>query len=371
MLPVTARVFRHAFVRGSVVPRVRMAPAWATQVACNSTARGVPPQHAAGGTGAGKPPAGQPQRPMGIVDANGNILRSKPAAPASKPGIPSAPATKEVIIEVDASNFQAVVLQSPVAVILDCYADWCEPCKQLTPKLEAIVRSAKGLVRLAKLNVDTSPGISAQLGVRSLPSVLGIVAGRMVDSFTGLIPDEGLKQFFTKVITAAEQAGMTHPDGNPLDKVVAGITECSTMVDEGAFSEATTKISSLIETLQQYYTQVYEGLRAEADRAATQASQTPLPVRTDTGPLADLDNLTARAISVLSTCHLPPLSCASIDPMGTCWHDAPVQFVLCLPLHKRRCPQRLHQLNQLSHHLNSLLKRGSLLRTFAHGTRRF
>lgn len=96
-------------------------------------------------------------------------------------------------MDVDESNFAAAVMQSPVPVILDCWADWCQPCQQLTPRLERIARSTRGAIRLAKLNVDAVPGISGQLGIRSLPTVFGLVKGRVVARFEGNVPDSDLQ----------------------------------------------------------------------------------------------------------------------------------------------------------------------------------
>jgi putative thioredoxin len=73
------------------------------------------------------------------------------------------------------------------------------------------VRSARGALRLVKLDADKNPEITAQLRVRSLPTVFAIVKGRTVDMFSGVVPDDRLKGFFEKMITAAEAAGIANP----------------------------------------------------------------------------------------------------------------------------------------------------------------
>lgn len=245
-------------------------------------------------------------------------MRSKPLPPPTRPtpakagaggavptaaGAPSEPI--EVVFEADESNFQAVVLQSPVAVVLDCYAEWCEPCKALTPKLEALARSARGAFRLVKLNVDTSPGIAGQLGVKSLPSVLGIVGGKLVDSFQGVPEEAALQAFFGKVLGAAEQAGLIPAAaGNPMTKLVEAIATSSVAVDENDFEEALAVIPQVIETLQKLHAQIYSGLTAESEAKAKAEGKgkEAAPVRTDIGPLADINMMTARAVAVLGTC---------------------------------------------------------------------
>lgn len=111
-----------------------------------------------------------------------------------------------MIFEVDEKNFATHVLQSDIPVILDCYADWCGPCKQLTPLLEDATRAAGGKVRLAKLNVDFNQQISQQLQVQSLPTVIGIHKQKMVDKFMGMVAPEALEAFMQKMIMAADAA---------------------------------------------------------------------------------------------------------------------------------------------------------------------
>lgn len=97
---------------------------------------------------------------------------------------------------------QASAQPPPVGgpVILDLYADWCEPCKKLTPKLEKMVTAAKGAVRLAKVNVDTVPELAQALQVQSLPTVMLVHKGKLVDQFKGLPPDSQLQQFVQKAV---------------------------------------------------------------------------------------------------------------------------------------------------------------------------
>nr|CAD6431372.1 thioredoxin [Rhizobium sp. Q54] len=84
-------------------------------------------------------------------------------------------------------------------VLVDFWAPWCGPCKQLTPVLERVVNEAQGRVRLVKLNIDDHPAIPGQMGIQSIPAVVAFVDGRPVDGFMGAVPETQLRQFIDKV----------------------------------------------------------------------------------------------------------------------------------------------------------------------------
>ncbi len=84
-------------------------------------------------------------------------------------------------------------------VLVDFWAPWCGPCKQLTPTLEKIVTEAKGKVKLVKINIDESPAMAGQLRVQSIPAVFAFVDGRPVDGFMGALPESQIKQFISKL----------------------------------------------------------------------------------------------------------------------------------------------------------------------------
>ncbi len=121
-----------------------------------------------------------------------NDLRLAPAA---------APAGAPLISETTDRAFAKDVLDASRTqpVLVDFWADWCTPCKQLTPVLEAQVRAAKGTVRLVKMNIDQNPGIAGQLGIQSIPAVVAFSGGRPVDWFQGNIPESQVKAFIAKI----------------------------------------------------------------------------------------------------------------------------------------------------------------------------
>jgi putative thioredoxin len=95
-----------------------------------------------------------------------------------------------------------------VPVLVDFWAPWCGPCKQLTPILEKAVRAAKGAVRLVKLNIDENPQIPGQMGVQSIPAVFAFQDGKPVDGFMGALPESRVNAFIARLIgdTAGDTA---------------------------------------------------------------------------------------------------------------------------------------------------------------------
>ena len=84
-------------------------------------------------------------------------------------------------------------------VLIDFWAPWCAPCKQLTPVLEKAVRAAKGKVKLVKMNIDEHPAIPGQMGIQSIPAVIAFVNGQPADGFMGALPESQVMAFLERL----------------------------------------------------------------------------------------------------------------------------------------------------------------------------
>lgn len=100
----------------------------------------------------------------------------------------------------DTTDFKERVLESPTPVIVDFHASWCGPCKLLGPRLESIVASREGKVHLAKIDVDDNADLAMEYGVQSVPTVLGVKNGKILDKFIGLQDDDQLQTFVEKLL---------------------------------------------------------------------------------------------------------------------------------------------------------------------------
>ena len=92
-------------------------------------------------------------------------------------------------------------------VLIDFWAEWCGPCRQLTPILEKAVRAAKGRVKLVKMNIDHHPAIPGQMGIQSIPAVIAFVGGQPADGFMGAIPESQVNAFIEKLTKGVPAAG--------------------------------------------------------------------------------------------------------------------------------------------------------------------
>ena len=190
-------------------------------------------------------------------------------------------------------------------VLVDFWAPWCGPCKQLTPLLEKAVRAAKGKVKLVKMNIDEHPAIPGQMGIQSIPAVIAFVDGRPADGFMGALPESQVVAFLdrltkdsiggeTKDLLKAADAALA--DGDPAGaanlyaqllaednsnvQALAGSARC--YVETGALDQA-----------RQTLAMIPDSKRGESAVAAAQAAlQLAEQVKT-LGPVAELEQKVA------------------------------------------------------------------------------
>ncbi|GAA0465892.1 co-chaperone YbbN [Actinoplanes capillaceus] len=133
---------------------------------------------------------------------------SRPAAPAatSEAGVPSmVPGVNpETVIDVTEADFQAVLERSlTTPVLLDFWADWCDPCKKLSPVLERLAAEYDGAWILGKVNVDLNPRLAQVFRVQGIPQVTAVIGGQPVEGFSGVLPEAQIRQYIDAVLKAA------------------------------------------------------------------------------------------------------------------------------------------------------------------------
>lgn len=147
-----------------------------------------------------------------------NIAGAIDLSTLTKPAAAPAPAsTSPHVFDVAEADFEELVLRRSlqVPVLIDFWADWCGPCKQLSPVLEKLADEGAGSWVLAKVDVDANQALSGQLQIQSIPTVFLAIAGRLVPGFQGALPERELREFLAQVLAAAKQAGLPGPEGAP------------------------------------------------------------------------------------------------------------------------------------------------------------
>jgi putative thioredoxin len=144
--------------------------------------------------------------------------RAQTAPPPSADAPPGAPGSP--VVDVTEATFQAEVLDRSfqVPVVLDLWAEWCGPCKQLSPVLERLASEGGGSWVLAKIDVDANPALAQALRVQGIPAVKAVWQGQLVAEFTGAIPEEQARQFVTELVRAT--TGGAVPGAGPAEDAV-------------------------------------------------------------------------------------------------------------------------------------------------------
>ncbi|PXY25109.1 co-chaperone YbbN [Prauserella sp. PE36] len=197
----------------------------------------------------------------GAVDLSGlkaraDAARQQPPQDGAQPAGPPAGGGGPHVIDVSEATFQAEVVERSLQnlVVVDLWADWCGPCKQLSPVLEKLAAEGNGAWVLAKIDVDANPRISQLFGVQSIPTVVAIAGGQPVDAFSGALPEPQIRQWLQQLldalrdklpgIRAAEQGG-----GEPVEEPEdPRFTEAEEAFERGDFAAAEAAYQRILDT---------------------------------------------------------------------------------------------------------------------------
>ena len=144
------------------------------------------------------------------------------------------------IIDSDSASFNKDVIEASkdIPILVDFWADWCAPCKQLTPILESAVKSYKGEIKLVKIDSEKNQELSKQLQIQSLPTVYAFYEGKPIDGFSGAMPENEVKDFIKKVVAAS--------GGGKQEEINKLIDEAEKLYTENSFDGALEAFASLL-----------------------------------------------------------------------------------------------------------------------------
>ncbi|WP_421076820.1 tetratricopeptide repeat protein [Microbacterium sp. IO18] len=141
----------------------------------------------------------------GAVDLSS--LRNRPASPSESTATSG---VVDVVVDATDETFgQILELSRTVPVVVDLWAEWCGPCKQLSPIIEKVTRELGGRVLLAKVDVDANPQLAQSFRAQSIPMVVALIAGQPVPMFTGAVPEQQVREVFAQLLQVAAQNGVT------------------------------------------------------------------------------------------------------------------------------------------------------------------
>lgn len=225
-------------------------------------------------------------------------------------GGPTPQAAPDLIKETTTQTFVKDVIEESrrQPVMIDFWAPWCGPCRQLTPMLEKAVRNAKGRVKLVKMNIDEHPQIPGQMGIQSIPAVIAFVNGQPADGFMGAVPESQINAFIEKITKGVPAAG--EPNLAEIlaeaDAVLAeGDAEAAAQIYAEVLAHDATNIAALaglakcymttgaVEQAKQTLAMVPESKRNDAAVKAVQAAIDLAEQAQSVGPVAELEQTVA------------------------------------------------------------------------------
>jgi putative thioredoxin len=159
----------------------------------------------------------------GAVDLGARQAAAKRRDQAAQP--PAGRSAFVIDVTDETFNVDVVGRSQSVPVIMDLWAEWCEPCKQLGPVLEKLAEEAAGDWILAKVDVDANPQLSQALQVQSIPMVVAVIGGQLVDGFLGALPEAEVRQWIGQILQVASQIGMPPGERAAADGNGAGETD--------------------------------------------------------------------------------------------------------------------------------------------------
>ena len=224
--------------------------------------------------------------------------------------VPTPQAATDLIKETTTQTFVKDVIEESKRqpVLIDFWAPWCGPCRQLTPIIEKAVRAAKGKVKLVKMNIDEHPAIPGQMGIQSIPAVIAFVNGQPADGFMGAVPESQITAFIDKLTAGMPGAGESNiadilkeadavlADGDPAtaasiyaEVLAADATNIAALAGLAKCYVATGAIEQAKQTL----AMVPESKRGDAAVKAVQASIDLAEQAKALGPVTELEQKVA------------------------------------------------------------------------------
>jgi putative thioredoxin len=216
----------------------------------------------------------------------------------------SAPPADGLIKETTTQAFAKDVLEESrrQPVLVDFWAPWCGPCRQLTPVLEKAVRATKGKVKLAKMNIDEHPAVAGQLGIQSIPAVIAFVNGQPADGFLGALPENQVVAFIERLtkdrVSGEDKDRLKLADAALVDGDPAGAAEiyAQILTEDGANVHALAGLArcyvetGAIDQAKRTLAMVPEGKRNEASVAAARAALELAEQAASVGPVGELEH---------------------------------------------------------------------------------